>query len=285
MNTDNTINPETLLSYPTTFVDNGWIQVNVSLFAQPAPLPPFFPWESLKNALTQWRIDQLITYFFFVRKPPGLRLRFYSTGVNTKIRTKLVEWLLNAESHNDIRGFRFGIYEPEVFRFGGFYGMDVAHLLFQYDADIFLEHKSLGKTLIDPLPLPLFSLISSHDLIRKCVDDTAEMWDVWKQLEAVLKSVDDNSLGPEVSYPMNDIMANENFMNRQPLGVQKLISKILASNTQIASFIRAAQINSHMSVGVRTWLVAAMVFHWNRYGLTTFETRPMIAKMVQHLQP
>src|SRR5215203_3697925 len=104
-----------------------WMQVNCALFCPSAQETPVVPWTALSEVTRQWRRDGLFLQFFFTRKSPGLRLRFNGLNIEAQLRPAVVEWLDYAEQHNLIRGYRFSIYEPEEFRFGGAAGLAIAH--------------------------------------------------------------------------------------------------------------------------------------------------------------
>lgn len=281
-NPDEPIDPGALLGGPAAPAA-GWVQADCTLFAQAAPQPLYFPWAALHEALAQWRAEGRVTHFFFMRKPPGLRLRFWGPDADTRLRPALVEWLLRAEDRNDIRGFRFGCYEPEQFRFGGPAGMAAAHLHFAHDSYAALRYELAGPAVQGPLPRGLLSLISCHDLLRQCLGDGAEMWDVWKQLEAILQRFDS---GPPAAaaYAVGAVAADDEFLAQHPPAVQQLVGVVRASNAEVAACLRAAQLGGSPLVGPRAWLVASVVFHWNRLGLTNAETIPMVATMLHHLQ-
>src|SRR5687768_13921294 len=103
-----------------------WVQVNCALFHQTAGGQPYVPWQALSTTLERWRCEGRFRLCFFTRKPPGLRLRFYGDGLAHSLDAELITWLEEAERQNAIRGFRFALYEPETFRFGGPAGMEIA---------------------------------------------------------------------------------------------------------------------------------------------------------------
>src|SRR5262245_36597466 len=71
----------------------AWSQVNCSLVSQGPGLSDYIPWAELKNVVDQWRAEGRFDYFFFMRKPPGLRLRFFGEDMTNNLNPKLVDWL------------------------------------------------------------------------------------------------------------------------------------------------------------------------------------------------
>ncbi|QGV82077.1 thiopeptide-type bacteriocin biosynthesis protein [Streptomyces ficellus] len=116
--------------------ETGWVQLGL------APWPD--AWPALYRRLADtaheltgcgWAGD-----FFFMHKPPGLRVRFHATrpaGV-AALRAELLRrfdrrdgaWTSPAE----------GVYEPETYLFGGVTAMPLVHALFTADSLAWLDH-------------------------------------------------------------------------------------------------------------------------------------------------
>src|SRR5207245_5891854 len=101
---------------------------------------------------------------------------------------RLASWLLARERRNDIRGFRFTIYEPEIHRFGGEGGMDVAHALFDAGTEIVLSYETLPVAARHELGRHELSLANTSDLLARSLEDRAEIWDVWRRLQHLLSN-------------------------------------------------------------------------------------------------
>ena len=96
-----------------------WIQVNCSLFPQTHQQDDFYcPWADLSSLLDTFIEHSICDSFFFVRKPPGIRMRFSNLTNHLVLHSALATWLNTAEKSNTIRGYRFSHYEPESHRFG-----------------------------------------------------------------------------------------------------------------------------------------------------------------------
>ena len=87
-----------------------WVQVNCAVFPQGPGRPPYVPWEELLAALQAWRADGRFACSFFMRKPPGLRLRFRGAELEACLEPTLVAWLEQAVLRNEIRSFHFARY-------------------------------------------------------------------------------------------------------------------------------------------------------------------------------
>src|SRR5262249_38180165 len=166
-----------------------WLQVDCTLFATAPDGEPYVAWSELSEAVARWRDEGKFRRFFFMRKPPGLRLRFSGEALTERLLPVVVPWLERAEARNCIRGFRFALYEPEVFRFGGPTGMEVAHDQFDRDSRIVLGLEGLPREEREADLRGAFSLRVIGDLFERCVEDGAEVWDLWKRVQRILDLV------------------------------------------------------------------------------------------------
>ena len=239
-----------------------WLQVDCSLFHE-APAKPYIPWARLLDAVEAWRAGGLIDRFWFVRKPPGLRLRFQASSRAAAFQSELSTWLLDAEQRNDIRGFRFTVYEPETHRFGGVVGMDLAHTLFDAAATLPLQFHANGAAPLRGLEV---SIATTTNLLGRCLDDTAEAWDVWCRLYDAIPTL-------KVGAKSETELCNACFTGVQALAEAlgeswaPLLDNVSAAHDHVGRGLCALSRAGALRVGLRGWLVAATIFDWNRFGL------------------
>ena len=231
------------------------LQAECSLFAQHDGTA-FLPWQSLREAVEKWRADDLFQWFWFVRKMPGLKLRFGGPDINARLQGLLAEWLQAAERSNAIRGFRFTVYEPEVYRFGGDAGMALTHSHFNNSAKLFLHYETREEA-TDSERLS-FSLANTSDLLQRALADEAEIWDVWQRLYA--------AVGEKASDAAGHLLNFEDLAEQSP-ELADLIVAAQSANTACANSLRALVEGGILTVGIRSWLTAVTTFEWNRFGL------------------
>ncbi|MEU2060911.1 thiopeptide-type bacteriocin biosynthesis protein [Streptomyces sp. NPDC013455] len=114
----------------------GWVQIGL------APGPP--PWTRTYQVLADTARELIARgrarSFFFMHKPPGLRVRFEvsAPGDGDALR----EELLGRFGHLDGRPGPplCGVYEPETYLFGGARSMRYVHELFTMDSLAWLDH-------------------------------------------------------------------------------------------------------------------------------------------------
>lgn len=252
-----------------------WLQVDCSLFAQ-LDGTPFLPWHSLREAVETWRDDDLFQWFWFVRKMPGLKLRFGGPNINARMQGRLAEWLHSAERSNAIRGFRFTVYEPEVYRFGGDAGMALTHTHFSRAAKLFLDFETRDE--ITNAERLNFSFANTSDLLERVLADEAEIWDVWMRLYVLVGQTSDAAEAKLPSF--------EDLSEQSP-GLADLIVSAQTANAACATSLRALVEGGVLTVGIRSWLTAATTFEWNRFGLPDHPEAltAAIVTFLRHHQP
>jgi thiopeptide-type bacteriocin biosynthesis protein len=121
------------------------------------------------------RRDGLIQGWFFMRKPPDIRLRVWLTANEASVFPSLDEGFRNSLNRGDIRQYSPGLYRPETARFGGPDSMDVVHAHFCADSALWAELDQLDadRTLTPDSLLPALL----HDLfVRTLEPDPVEGW-------------------------------------------------------------------------------------------------------------
>jgi hypothetical protein len=180
---------------------------------------------------------------WFVHKPPGVRLRFEADDPATTLEPVLDPWLIDVERRSEVRGFRFGVYEPEEHRFGGPVGMALAHELFDLDTTLLLPSIAGGLAAEERAR---WGVRATQSLLRGAVDDWAEAWDVWRRLQVAVAELPDDAPAP----PLAGVLDAADSPSRE-----------------IGARLRACADAGRLSVGVRQWCTDAAVFGWNRLGM------------------
>ena len=219
---------------------SGWVQVECESCAPEM-------WERLDAALRVWRFE----HFNFVRKPPGLRLRL----CGAELRRPLQAWVDECQEEGILRSYRISEYEPEIHRFGGPDGMAIAHRLFTRDSVLLVRWESLGVVSRRELSLALVS-----DLAARCLDDGAEVWDVWMRVRQALGST--APVHPS-AHERDAAQMDPAWLDTLTAAEVELCRRWVEAHDVTAGELRAAE----LTVGRRSWVASACVFHWNRAGL------------------
>src|SRR3954471_1727826 len=93
---------------------------------------------SLRPELATAQANWALNGWWFIRKAPCWRLR-WPTSRDQGLQ-RLGPVLDGLAARGEIVGWTVGIYEPEVFAFGGPPGMQIAHDLFHVDSRNILDH-------------------------------------------------------------------------------------------------------------------------------------------------
>jgi thiopeptide-type bacteriocin biosynthesis protein len=113
----------------------GWIQFNLT----PAPTAWERTYRVIADAARELIASGTARSFFFMHKPPGLRVRFEAAGRDTEVlRAELTRRFNGLPGHP--RSPYHGIYEPESYLFGGPLSMRYVHELFTVDSLAWLDH-------------------------------------------------------------------------------------------------------------------------------------------------
>jgi thiopeptide-type bacteriocin biosynthesis protein len=263
----------------------GWLQVECELCPAPGGCPPG-PWQALSDALPRWRGEGRFQRFAFLRKSPGLRLRFSGPALDTELAPVLLGWLEQSSASGAIHGFRRSSYEPEVHRFGGPDGMAVADLLFDHDSELLVQQETLRAVGSGALaPRAEISLAIVSDLVSRCVDDGAEAWDVWMRLREALGTAREGSPSAISERDRGAAALAPAWLEALPAQQRELMDRWTDAHTEVACALQAADGRGVLATGRRRWLASACVFHWNRAGLDVEGVRATLAILVELWRP
>ncbi|MEU0666601.1 thiopeptide-type bacteriocin biosynthesis protein [Streptomyces lavendulocolor] len=119
--------------------ETGWVQLGL------APWPD--AWPALYRRLAETAQELLgcgwANDFFFMHKPPGLRVRFH-TGRPAGVAALRAELLRRFDRRDGAwTSPTDGVYEPETYLFGGPRAMPLVHALFTADSLAWLDHHAV----------------------------------------------------------------------------------------------------------------------------------------------
>lgn len=220
----------------------SWVQVDCALRPAAGVPPAHVPWAALSEVTSEWRDEGRFRRLWFVRKS-GVRLRFEADEPAATLEPVLAPWLIGLEHRNELRSFRFAVYEPEQYRFGGPAGMALAHELFDLDTARLLPQLAAGMPADDRAR---WLVHSTESLLGSAVDDAAEAWDVWCRLQAVTGDLAGDGDAPTLD---DDVDVD------------------LGGYVDIGRRLRGCVDAGLLNAGVRQWCADATTFGVNRLGL------------------
>ncbi|WP_336048335.1 thiopeptide-type bacteriocin biosynthesis protein [Streptomyces sp. CA2R101] len=213
--------------------------------------------------------------FFFMHKPPGLRVRFETAGSRrSRLDSLLEDRVRSWNSEGLIAAWCRGVYESESYLFGGPDSMRSVHRVFAADSLAWLGYHQLArKPVVDGPPGPCWAM--SLVLIRSLCDaleivgwEDLDVWDrvrrqTWRQLAA-------DTSGNEEFARLTRCL-RQGWDNPDELtallspGARTLVDEYRRSIARegarwLADYFMAPQ----AAVGPREAAAYAIVFHWNR---------------------
>ncbi|TDV51904.1 thiopeptide-type bacteriocin biosynthesis protein [Actinophytocola oryzae] len=115
---------------------DSWVQLGLA----PSAGRPGELFRELSSVVDQWRDRRLVDDFFFMSKPPGLRVRFRpAPGHEHVVGAALDELARRWSAEGLVDDIVPGAYEPEEHKFGGHGPMRHAHRMFTVDATTWLR--------------------------------------------------------------------------------------------------------------------------------------------------
>ncbi|MFG2480737.1 thiopeptide-type bacteriocin biosynthesis protein [Streptomyces fagopyri] len=225
--------------------------------------------ERLNPELAALVADGAITSWWFIRKFPGLRLRYLPA--DDRARRHLETLLDDLTAGGSITGWTPGIYEPEVHAFGGPAGMDVAHELFQQDSRSILDHLARRRAAAtgEPGPRELGILLFSV-LMRGAGLDWYEQGDVWARVAANRPAADTTAGSDRLKNAVHRLMTTD----AGPRSSLVAGGRLAALTDWIRAFDHAgrqlADLNRRglLERGLRAVIAHHVIFQWNRLGLS-----------------
>jgi protein-L-isoaspartate(D-aspartate) O-methyltransferase len=236
--------------------DTDWHQYRIE-FTDPATVMPIAA-QHLAPTLTQAQRTSQLSTWWYIRKPPGLRLRYRPTDPHTQIVDTLLSDLA-ATGH--LTSWTRGTYEPETVAFGGPAAMTIAHTLFHHDSRHLLVRAAPPNT-TPVMGQRETTVLLFATMLRAAGLDWFEQGDVWAMI------VDLRPATPACRTTAELDRAIQRLMTVNPRSVPDLLAQswLAAFETagqQLATLDRQGQLNR----GLRAVLAHHFIFHANRAGL------------------
>lgn len=214
--------------------------------------------------------------------------------LEARLRPALRAWLAGAERRQEIRGHTAAVYEPEEHRFGGSVGMAVAHDHWDRDTRLVLAYERLSAAERGPVGRHAVWAAGLHHLLRACLEDDTEVWDVWKRFEhavgpprAVAADASNSGGTPCLRLAAEVHELQPSFISRLGPRLAGILEQAIVDDERTAEALLWATQCGQLTVGLRAWLAAAAVFQANRWGvgLEVDQLASLTKEMTVLLQP
>ncbi|OLE02477.1 MAG: hypothetical protein AUI36_43360 [Cyanobacteria bacterium 13_1_40CM_2_61_4] len=225
--------------------------------------------------LNKWRKERELVCFFFMRKPPGLRLRFLA---GSSIKNDVSALLDNLVHQSVIERWVTTVYEPETDRFGGTAAMQAIHEWFDADTRQWMildRLRSEGRASIgrDDLCAAI-----ALDFVKATVPDRAETWAIWRLYAS------SNGLEPSgmTETPFGDFTVIKSAASPEE---QEVVQAYEEANRALSAQLICLWERGELSAGIRGVLAAIILFHFNRHGLDILSNSRIAWTMIRALDP
>lgn len=258
-----------------------WVQLNVGLIrsggeALPSARALFARLEPLVN---HWRRDGWLRCFFFMRKPPDVRLRFLTTAEQQVARQLRLE-VLDLQREAVIQRFFFSKYQPETCRFGGAKAMNRVHAYFDVDTSMWLEldriHQGGLQMLVPQVLIPAVL----QDLFARALADEMSVLAAWRSLRSLIP-VSSRAVVPEVDSIAAQAMAICSLRHEERV---RVLRRYFEANKALAESLIRLSMAGDLTRGLTEVLAAVGLFSFHRHGLDGSSSGVLIEAMIHALE-
>jgi thiopeptide-type bacteriocin biosynthesis protein len=224
--------------------------------------------------LPAWRRSGDVLGFYYMRKPPGLRLRFQLGRPRGERR--IVSLLDALRAERTVQSWVRATYEPEVFMLGGPEMLPLVHAYFDADSAACMAVYQLRDNAVTPAVLSLAVL---GDLFERVLEGPEEVWDVWCNLAAL------HGMEPaagEATTPPLDLAALAPLVSARE---RPILRRYASANRILARGMHRLAARGELRYGLRSILPFIAVFHWNRYALSLEQRTRIFSAMTRALDP
>ena len=196
--------------------------------------------------------------FFFQRKPPDLRLRFF--GDRERLMRRLRPLLVWARSEGHIaRSFR-SVYEPEYRQFGGRWCMKAVHAFWSADSFLWIAMDRLAENNVFVISHAILMTSVLDDLFWRTLADDGEVWDTWCNLAMLVQSKAATAEAAAIPPSLEKVRETACAMEAD------LVGRYQQANTALADGFSRAWQAGRMECGARSILPYVALFTLNRHG-------------------
>jgi len=259
-----------------------WLQMNVALERRDGQALPSARavFAGLAPLLARWRRERTIAGWYFMRKPPDLRLRFQGPAPEVDVAPALATLLGRLRRQGYVRRYFRSVYEPETFQFGGPEAMRLVHAHFAADSAAWLAMDQLwaaGRAALTPEALTLAVI---NDLLCRALDGGAEVWDVWCNLAQRLPP-----LSPDQEPPALEPVGLGELLAAASPAEAAILRRYARANAALAAGLLRVWSRGRLRCGLRGIFPFVALYHFHRYGLPGSAQAALAAAMVCAFSP
>jgi len=255
-------------------VADGRRWVHFGLEVGPGPVQGIC-YERLRDLARKELHDGQICNFFFMHKPPGLRVRYELTGGNLhELRPYLHSRLSVLKAEGVISGIIPSLYEPETHLFGGAVSMRSVHELFTADSLAWLDYHTLASGDLEIAgPAWALSLAMLRLFFAALGITDWEDLDVWTRIrrnagrELPIGTYDQSNF-TEIIREIQSFWMDPHLFTQLPPSTRAIAERYQTEIIGPISKWREDYFGTeNAQIGPRAAAALFTIFHWNRAGL------------------
>jgi thiopeptide-type bacteriocin biosynthesis protein len=236
----------------------GWSQFGLTV----APGQRRALYSRLAEMARQLLDRRLATDFFFMHKPPGLRIRFQGAS-RAALDDAVTEYVSDWSTVGLLSGSHAGVYEPETAIFGGPSSMECVHRFFTHDSLGWLDQLAAPSDL-SPWRFSLHTLRALFDGLEIVGWEDLGVWNQVRQRTG--RQLSAPALGtPEFAAAATGIRSAWRAADVLRPELRPHLERCRASG---ARWLEHYFQGGHAELGPREAVAMAIIFHWNRGGLS-----------------
>jgi thiopeptide-type bacteriocin biosynthesis protein len=254
--------------------EQRWIQVGITPSVRS---PESKLYADLASFVRHLLAEKAIIDFFFVHKPPGMRLRFDTSGVDAaasverSVYGRLHAW----RDEGSIESIVSGVYEPEEYLFGGPRSMECVHRLSTVDSLAWLDYHALGEPDGHRIgPAWVLSLAMLRAFFGAIGISDWEDIDVWDRIEKRMgRRVPMDALTHPVYQPVaagiqSHWLSPDQLRGTLGEAALRIADSFADAVQEPAVRWRCEYFDTRAArIGPRAAAALFTIFHWNRAGL------------------
>ncbi len=212
--------------------------------------------------------------FFFVRKPPDVRVRFRTPSWAATYEIAALFERLHAQGV--VGAWDIGPYEPESELLGGASLVDATHRYFCVDTRAWmLLERGASRAKASQAVL---SMAIMNDLFFTALSADEEVWDVWCNL-CVAHQVAPTHERDGALVTIEELFDHLSATERRAVRLYK------AANRRFVQALERSSSRGRLRYGIRSILPYIALFHWNRFGLPREQRTAILRTMTGTLDP
>lgn len=259
-----------------------WVQLNVGLVRAGglALTSARALFDRITPLIEDWRGAAKLRWFFFMRKPPDVRLRFL-VRTDLDVRPVLSTAMSELQQANFVREYYYSGYEAEAERFGGPDGMSSVHEHFDADTAAWLRLDRLerkGRRSVSPDDL--MPALVQDLFLSACIHDAALVATSWQRLWDLIATPASPPL-PEVS---RELLKGLSRLGAAHADERECLELCSSANGSLARNLNELASNGKLDGELTDVLATVALFTFHRHGFAGHRSSPLVAATMNALQ-